>query len=317
MKRNRYLQILLVLVIFIVIAYASWRMLKISGSPEYRSVSVIVDNSTSDRWIAFREGLEQGAQEEQINISFVSTDVFKSADEEAAVIRKELENGADGLIVEPCADEESGLLLDALPQPSCVLAVFGISSDPPIEAIRTDWYEMGYAAAKEAVKQPAQKVGILTGDIRIRDMAMCLNGAEDSLKDSGAEIIWTYGTDAVPDPQTLMDKLSEKPADVLLSLDDTMTKVMADFARETVPQSPDLIGIGRSEQNITSLDEGWLRALVVPDEYYMGYHCVKSLSRKLGTYSAAKETAPVPFVIVTKDRLYDEDTETLLFPVVR
>ena len=64
MKRNKYLQILLILVIFAVIAYSSWRMLKISGSPEYRSVSVIVDNSTSDRWIAFREGLEQGGQEE-------------------------------------------------------------------------------------------------------------------------------------------------------------------------------------------------------------------------------------------------------------
>ena len=332
MKRNKYLQILLILVIFAVIAYSSWRMLKISGSPEYRSVSVIVDNSTSDRWIAFREGLEQGGQEEQINISFVSTDVFKSAEEEAAVIRKELENGADGLIVEPCGEEESGVLLNALPQPSCVLAVFGISSDPPVDTVQPDWYEMGAAAAREAVtgqnasenrepgpvsNGPVRRVGILTGDIKLKDMALCLKGAEDFLLDSGAEIVWTYGPDSVPDSRALSDKLSEKPADVLLSLEDAMTKVMADYARETPAKCPDLTGIGCSEQNITNIDEGWIRALVVPDEYYMGYHCVISLSRKLGTYSAVKEIAPVPFVIVTKDNLYDEDMESLLFPVVR
>ena len=316
MIRNRGLQLLLIPGILIAILYSSYRMLQNSGSPGYRSVSVIVDNSTSDRWIAFREGLEQGALEEQINISFVSTDVFKSTEEETAVIRKELENGADGLIVEPCGDDREGQLLEALPQPSSVLVVFSISSDPLMEAICADWHEMGSAAAETVSKEyPACRVGILAGDLRLGDMDLCLGGARGFLQSSGVEIVWICSPADLPDEFSLEKKLMEEPADVLLALDDSMTKLAADYARGTHSEPPGIIGIGRSEQNIISVDEGWISALIVPDEYYMGYHCVKTLSQKLGTYSAVKETAPVPFVTVTKDNLYNEDTETLLFPI--
>lgn len=316
MIRNRGMQLLLIPGILIAILYSSNRMLQNSGSPGYRSVSVIVDNSTSDRWIAFREGLEQGALEEQININFVSTDVFRNTEEVTAVIRKELENGADGLIVEPCGDDRDGQLLEALPKPSSVLAVFSIASDPQIEAICEDWYEMGSAAAEQVSEEyPACKVGILAGDLRLADMELCLGGARECLQSSGAEIIWVCSPADLPDKISLGEKLMAEPADVLLALDDSMTKLASDYARETHSEPPGIIGIGRSEQNIISVDDGWISVLIVPDEYYMGYHCVKTLSQKLGTYSAVKETAPVPFVTVTKDSLYNEDTETLLFPI--
>lgn len=71
----------------------------------YHSVAVIVDDSSSDRWTAFKEGLEQGADEENFHINVVSTSSFVNLHEECSIISRELENGADGVIVQLCGDD--------------------------------------------------------------------------------------------------------------------------------------------------------------------------------------------------------------------
>ncbi|MFQ9394679.1 MAG: hypothetical protein ACLR2E_12375 [Lachnospiraceae bacterium] len=72
-------------------------------------MAVIVDDSSSDRWTAFKEGLEQGADEENFHINVVSTSSFVNLHEECSIISRELENGADGVIVQLCGDDADGL----------------------------------------------------------------------------------------------------------------------------------------------------------------------------------------------------------------
>ena len=44
---------------------------------DYISVSVIVNDSSNTRWNAFREGLEQGAEDNQVHLNLVSTGSFR------------------------------------------------------------------------------------------------------------------------------------------------------------------------------------------------------------------------------------------------
>ena len=324
MTRNKTLLILLVSGIIAVIIYVSYRMLHVRDEAQYRSVSVIVDNSNSDRWTAFREGLEQGAAEERIYINVVSTDVFRSVGEEAAVIRKELENGADGLIVQPCRGDVNEQLSGILPETACVLADVGISEETTLDVVRPDWYAMGESAAEQAAQAAAggkteheMRVGILSGNIRQEDMARCLQGAQKRLKERQMDIAWICSGEDIPDLKALEMKYAQEPVQLLLTLDDAMTELAVKYVKLQTKEPAAVFGIGRSEQNIASLDEGWIQALVVPDEYFMGYHCVKILAQKLGYYLARTQTAQVPFVTVAKDDIYDEAVETLLFPVVR
>lgn len=79
-----------------VLVYASYGMVNAGKKETYHSVAVIVDDSSSDRWTAFKEGLEQGADEENFHINVVSTSSFVNLHEECSIISRELENGADG-----------------------------------------------------------------------------------------------------------------------------------------------------------------------------------------------------------------------------
>ena len=49
-------------------------MLNVGKSEESYSVSVIVNDSNNDRWIALRQGLEQAAGDYNINLNYVSTE---------------------------------------------------------------------------------------------------------------------------------------------------------------------------------------------------------------------------------------------------
>lgn len=343
MTRNKVFLTLIIASIIGLIIYASYRMLNVRSEGEYLSVSVIVDDSSSDRWTAFREGLEQGAAEEKVYINVVSTDSFRSVGEEASAIRKEIESGTDGLIVEPCRGDINNQLADLLPQTSSVLSCVGISGEKELDVIKPDWYAMGEAAAEAAAEYIAgvsqlgtneyssgtetdsgehpgddrrqMRIGIISGNLRLDDMEQCIDGARDCLEKAGARIVWEISAEEMKDPKYLETKLNQEPADILLTLEDAMTQLAVSVMEERGDIK--IFGIGRSEQNIASLDEGKIQVLIVPDEYFMGYHCVKILAQKLGYHLTRTETARVPFVTVTKENIYEGDIETVLFPVVR
>ena len=108
MNKNRFYVGLLVAAILAVLVYASYGMVNAGKKETYHSVAVIVDDSSSDRWTAFKEGLEQG-DEENFHINVVSTSSFVNLHEECSIISRELENGADGVIVQLCGDDADGL----------------------------------------------------------------------------------------------------------------------------------------------------------------------------------------------------------------
>ena len=57
MNKNRFYVGLLVAAILAVLVYASYGMVNAGKKETYHSVAVIVDDSSSDRWTAFKEAL--------------------------------------------------------------------------------------------------------------------------------------------------------------------------------------------------------------------------------------------------------------------
>ena len=107
MKKNRIYFGLLILALVVTIVWTSAGMLGVNKEEKKYSVSVIANDSNNDRWIAMREGLEQAAKDDDIQLNYVSTGVFASEDEEKALIEREVENGADGIIVQLVSSEDT------------------------------------------------------------------------------------------------------------------------------------------------------------------------------------------------------------------
>ena len=63
-------------------------------------ISVVISDSSADRWASFKEGLKLAAQDEGLDLKIVNTDRFESVEEELNLIDAEVSGGADALIVE-------------------------------------------------------------------------------------------------------------------------------------------------------------------------------------------------------------------------
>ena len=86
-------------------------------------------------------------------------------------------------------------------------------------------------------------------------------------------------------------------------------------AKVTVSKGTSLCNPKLSDNYVYYLDKGVVSSLVVPNEFFMGYQCIRELAGKLNYYQEddGRDTE-VDFLSVTGENLYDRDTENILFP---
>ena len=181
MNKNRFYVGLLVTAILAVLVYASYGMVNAGKKETYHSVAVIVDDSSSDRWTAFKEGLEQGADEENFHINVVSTSSFVNLHEECSIISRELENGADGVIVQLCGDDADGLFSGIVSGVPTVLAENEGESESLFTTVMADPYEIGRTIGENLLAGAGDSlsgftVGILSGNQKMKSQRQRSSG---------------------------------------------------------------------------------------------------------------------------------------------
>ena len=297
-KNNLIYLMALILVIIAFIAFATYGMLDGSKDEEWYPVSVIVENSSSDRFTSFREGLERGAEDYHIRLNVVSTGAFSGIEEEYQIIHREIDNGAKGVIVETDVEAE-GMYAAILPQS----------------------YEMGEAVAEAVIADYGEKledtdIGILAGNLKQTAGQQCLKGFMDKIESAGASILWNL-SDEDNVNNTFEWCLEKKRVDIVVSLDNDRTEQAVDYLQAQEQTEFGLYGIGCSEKNVYYLDKGVIGALVVPNEFNIGYLSAAAIAGQLREPLSSAKTEKVGFLTITKDNLYDEENQKILFPIVQ
>ncbi|MCD7868714.1 MAG: substrate-binding domain-containing protein [Clostridiales bacterium] len=340
MNRNRLYLGLVISVILAVIGYVSYEMLNAVREEPYYYVSVIVENSGSDRWNAFKEGLEKGTEGHNIYLNVVSTTEFAGMEEECCLLERELANGADGVIVEMCESEDrDGLFAAAVGDSAVVLVDTAMTLTDPCTTVATDSRALGEALAQAVINGEGFSgetdggktgtedaggdlsgvtIGILAGNQKKLSMQQRLQGFEEAVSQAGAEILW-----CVSEEEREMffaeaeQRMEEKTPDVVAALSNEELEAAIDFFLENSGLSCKLYGEGRSEKAVYYLDQGLVQTLVVPNEYYMGYESASAISRMLEEHNITSEEIETDFVTVTKEEMYGEEAQRILFPIVR
>lgn len=88
-------------ILIILVARMFWER---SWEDRYR-VSVIIEDSDSSRWSAFRYGLKMAAEDLEVELSIVSTGISLTEEEEKELIESAIGNGAKAVIVQPVPGE--------------------------------------------------------------------------------------------------------------------------------------------------------------------------------------------------------------------
>ena len=316
MKKNRISVILFLAVLLSVIVYSAYGMINQGKDGDYISVSVIVNDSSNARWNAFREGLEQGAEDNQVHLNLVSTGSFQNAQEEHTIVKRELEGEADGVIVDPYSSEADSVLPGESANP-VVLVETGIETDTLYTSVMTDHIKFGQSLADAAIEAGETRVGILSGNQSQLGMRQRLKGVKERLAEAGVEISWVFSAKEFNKKIHNAEYFVNNQVNAVISLENDDTEKAVDLLSDSAGIFWRIYGEGRSEKTVYYLDKGLIRELVVPNEYYMGYESMALAAQKIRYHTDKVEQVEVEFFRVTKKNLYDEDTSRILFPTVR
>lgn len=324
MKKNRLYFGMIIALLVAIVVWTSYQMWNVGKEEEAHKVSVIVENSGLDRWALMRQGLEQAARDYNIDLNYVSTSGFDGVSAELDVVRREIENGAKGIIVQMASGGNTEDIAEVAAKASVVLIETDVTPEDLYVVVGPDNIRMGTALAKAVTEDfgtelSDRRIGILSGNQKQLAMQQRFSGVTDSLADEGAQIAWCIEGTAEQEKEAFGAMLRETPVDILIVLgNDELEMVMDEFAAGEPTDSKCVVyGVGSSEKTVYYLDKGWIDTLIVPNGFIMGYQSMEAIAGQLLYHTDVVEKCEVDYLVVDRTNLYDEDIQKILFPIVQ
>lgn len=301
---SRYILICIGLILIILITF----LYGIFGNkkPEKQmNISVILYSVAGDEWESFQEGMECAEEDFPVNINTVVLKADATGLEQYEAMERELENGADGVIL-AVSDYKTiyPLWLEASFGKPTITVESGFN-ESTVSFISADNYEMGKALGEEILKDFSEKENItvaLSSEKSTRDsVELREQGLRDALEGKATII-------------PLRVAINGEGADVAVGLN---KESLLDLAKRTSPalQSTKIYGIGNTAGIVAALDQGYIEKIVFQDEFNMGYLAVETLVNTANNQTT-KDEKEIEYYCVSKEELYEYPYEQLLFPIV-
>ena len=302
-RKNDFLQgtggaMLIIMLLVAVALWAAFNLLKSGDDRVQQRVSVIVEDSNNERWTAFRLGLDQAAAEYGVDVTFVTSNGFSSAEEQKNLIAQETASGTDALILSLYDSEETDIV------PGTMKLVF----------VETDGIRYN-SAGTAAVIPPGAEMGKALGEMILSDSGLTTSeeGDGNMAPVSGGE---------APSVAVLTGNLRRySQKEMMRGLAETVEAAGGTvWPMETegkAPKRAGLYGVGCSPSNISYLDQGVISGMVVPNEFSMGYQSLSQLSQCLSNDIPAMKDIEVGFTSVRSDEVHTKANEKLLFLPIR
>lgn len=297
--------------------------MKSSGSRKERvsHVSMIVYGDDQERWENMREGAALVCSEKEADISLITMLSENDADEQKEIIQREVEDGADALIVAAC---DSRAITEFVGTKRFGIPVVFVETTDPSAGRETDIapddYRMGYELGEEMLKSESDivTVAIISENSRRAGVSLREKGFRDALDDGkiGKVIDWSRNANENnADSKLFIQRaIVSQATDVIVTFDNSTTDALID-ALTNLNMNRKVYSISTSNKAVYNLYNREIKALMYPDEFSMGYLAAmyaldRSDARK--KYSGKE----IGYRIVRKENMYDEDNQTLLFPFV-
>lgn len=324
MNRNRFYFGAVLLILVLIIVWTSYSMLSVGREEESHKVSVIVEDSGNDRWIALRQGIEQAARDYNIDVNYVLTGKFSAVEEEISLIDRELDNGAKGVIVQMFTSDAADDIADISAQAAVILLETDVVPEDLYAVAGPDNMAIG-AAAAEAVKKrlgeavSGARIGILAGNQNQLSMRQRLQGVKSALAEEHAQIVWCADEESTQTQEGFYRIAGEKPAEVIIALSNAETEKMVDYLTASSAGGAGclLYGVGCSDKAVYYLDKGIIDTLVVPNEFNMGYQSMETMAKQLSYHQTEADGCEVEYLVIDRTNLYEEENQKVLFPLVQ
>jgi ribose transport system substrate-binding protein len=314
----------IVLVLIVIGGLAYW----FNGLSEKKSLNVTVIIKSMDAsvefWQVLVDGVNEAAKEFETHVQVWGAEDETDVKGQIALLEKAIENRPDAIVLAandfdqlvPIAEKvkKSGIRL--------IIVDSGINADVAQSIVATDnvkaGKEVGQAMLKE-INGPA-KIGIIS---YVKNAASHIDREKGVREILGThpdiELLDTYFVEGSEQKAYLKAKeILQTHPDVLgiIGLNEPTTVGAGRAIRELeLRNRVKLIGFDSSFNEIKLLDEGVMQATVIQRPFQMGYLSIKTAVEAI-TGTKVPKLIDTGSLVITKQNMYEEENQKLLFPFV-
>ena len=299
-----------VLAVMVILMAAA--MLLEKNSKQYRKISVVIQDAEDTQWAAFRYGLKMAAQDQKVELVVASTADALTKEEQLNTIKREIELGADAVIVQPVPGDDLEQKLRHLEKKVPIMLVEYTAAKEreksQLPSVEPDHSAMGEALAEELKKDycgnlSGKKYGILMKADAPQAMNSRRQGVEKALQDTGIVCSWVVDSSVENKPKV----------DIVIALDNNSLIKAAEQAAANNLHGALVYGIGNSTQAAYYLDTGSVECLVVPDEFSVGYYSLTEAAERLRHFFRGMKSRVVAYTVIRREELFEERNQEILF----
>lgn len=283
------------------------------------SLSIIVPDENDDCWSNFKKGMDKAAIEFNADLSFVTLYQRGHADQQSELMLREIENGAQALIICPA---DSKIIAETLEKSNITAPVIALHSNIESSQIKAyigaDSYSMGKDLAS-AIKQDSRSAGIaeviaVSVPGKRSNVSEVYEGLQSALLSSGLRLRREFALND-EDAARILSTLHPELGEVIVALDTLTMQTFASQVRLLEENRQALYGVGCTNNIIRGLEDGAIRAACVANDYDAGYLTVKTAVELLDRSISAGIGRLVSSSLVRPQYMYVKENEMLLFPI--
>lgn len=284
-----------------------------NGEKTYK-ISIIVRDSDSRQWSAFKYGLKKAAEDCEVEMSVASTGESLTAEEIMQTVDSEMENGADALLIQPVGDFDQQMI-KKIQKKAPVMLVDTTVERTGAPCTQPDHYAVGESLAKALLEDyngniKKKTFGIVQTNhseaVKKRKQGF-LDALDSSIQRHGAKISWSA---SLAQGMSLKD---QGRVDFIIALDDRSLVAAGEDARGNNLHGALVYGIGNSTDAVYYLDTGIVQCLVAADGFYMGYAGLTQAARCLSRPFYEMRDTSVGHSVIRKEELFSKKNQELLF----
>lgn len=317
-NNKRLTGIIIMITVFVLIML--YLFVSRSSDEKVRQVSMIVYGDDAEHWENMREGAYLVSSEKNARLNLLTMLTDNDPEEQKEIINREIEDGADALIIASCSSAEIKEYIDSLNLRIPVVYLETVENASVTDiSISADDYNMGYELGEELVRNESDivTVAILSGNTDRDSVRLREEGFRAAIEGKVGKVIDWSGlklkTVRNIRPYIQREIVSEA-TDVIVTFDNLTTDALLD-ALSNLNQTCKIYAVSTSNKAVYDLDAGEIVTLQYPDEFSMGYLAAMYAldpNNAKGRYSHNH----IEYRMVRKEDMYSEENQTLLFPFV-
>ncbi len=262
---------------------------------EIKRISVFISGENSSVWEHFRRGIQEAANEDRVEINYVTLEEEGSLTQ-MELVDREYERGAQAMILSLNEGDGMEQFLEEKEDMVPVITVNSQGSFPcQAGSVLYDTDQAAQLLADMVLKEQAEDRPILLVDGKSQISKRAKESLRKAFTDRKANLV--------------PEKIKEETG-ILVGCDPIITEKL--LTEEWAKKGWDIYGMGYSETILRAMEEGSVRGVIAYSMYAMGVHALREAIKAI-EHENTKEPVYVEYRWITGKNLRDE--QSYLFPI--